>query len=133
MVFAGLLRARHSGPLRRSAPSPRRAPDRPLAQRLAGVILKHRDQGRPYTGHLARILGFQPLPGTFFFALAGIAAAYLVLAETGKYWFYRLYHAPAAPDFAQYALDEAEAAALEAADARKIADALHPSTPSSEE
>ena len=38
-----------------------------------------------------------------------------------------------AADFAQYALDEAEAAALEAADARKIADALHPSTPSSKE
>jgi N-acetylglucosamine kinase-like BadF-type ATPase len=37
-----------------------------------------------------------------------------------------------AADFAQYALDEAEAAALEAADARKIADALHPSTPSPE-
>jgi hypothetical protein len=37
-----------------------------------------------------------------------------------------------AADFAQYALDDAEAAALEAADARKIADALHPSTPSSE-
>ncbi len=36
-----------------------------------------------------------------------------------------------AVDFAQYALDEAEAAALEAADARKIADAHGPSTPSS--
>ena len=51
----------------------------------------------PYTGHLARILGFQPLPGRFFFALAGIVVAYLVLAEIGKYWFYRLYHAPATP------------------------------------
>jgi Mg2+-importing ATPase len=51
----------------------------------------------PYTGHLARILGFQPLPGRFFLALAGIVVAYLVLAEIGKYWFYRLYHAPAAP------------------------------------
>ena len=36
-----------------------------------------------------------------------------------------------AVDFAQYALDEAEAAALEAADARKIADAQGPGTPSS--
>jgi hypothetical protein len=34
-------------------------------------------------------------------------------------------------DFASYAVDEAEAAALEAADARKIADALNPSEPSS--
>ena len=51
----------------------------------------------PYTGHLARILGFQPLPGRFFLALAGIVVAYLALAETGKYLFYRTYHAPAAP------------------------------------
>jgi len=36
-----------------------------------------------------------------------------------------------AVDFAQYALDEAEAATLEAADARKIADARRPSPPSS--
>ncbi len=36
-----------------------------------------------------------------------------------------------AVDFAQYALDEAEAAALEAADARKIANALRPGAPSS--
>ncbi len=36
-----------------------------------------------------------------------------------------------AVDFAHYALDEAEAAALEAADARKIADALRPGAPSS--
>jgi P-type Mg2+ transporter len=34
----------------------------------------------PYTGRLARILGFQPLPGTFFSALAGIVVVYLVLA-----------------------------------------------------
>jgi hypothetical protein len=51
----------------------------------------------PYTGRLARILGFQPLPGTFFLALAGIVVVYLVLAEIGLYWFYRLYHAPATP------------------------------------
>ena len=47
----------------------------------------------PYTGHLARILGFRPLPATFFFALAGIVVVYLALVETGKYWFYRLCHA----------------------------------------
>ena len=51
----------------------------------------------PYTGHLARVLGFRPLPGTFFFALGGVVVVYLVLVEFGKYWFYRLYHAPATP------------------------------------
>jgi P-type Mg2+ transporter len=51
----------------------------------------------PYTGHLARILGFQPLPGSFFLALAAIVVVYLALVETGKYWFYRFYRAPAAP------------------------------------
>ena len=40
-------------------------------------------------------------------------------------------NAAVAVDFAQYALDEAEAAALEAADARKTADAQRPGTPSS--
>jgi hypothetical protein len=34
-------------------------------------------------------------------------------------------------DFASWAVDEAEAEALEAAEARKIADALQPGTPSS--
>ena len=38
-----------------------------------------------------------------------------------------------AVDFATYAVGEAEAATLEAAEARKIADAQHPSTPSSTE
>ena len=38
-----------------------------------------------------------PLPGTFFFALAGIVVCYLILIEIGKYWFYRLYRAPATP------------------------------------
>ena len=51
----------------------------------------------PYTGHLAHILGFQPLPATFFFTLAGIVVVYLALVETGKYWFFRLYHPPATP------------------------------------
>jgi len=48
----------------------------------------------PYTGHLAHILSFQPMPGRFFLALAGIVVVYLVLAETGKHWFYRPDHAP---------------------------------------
>ena len=64
---------------------------------LAAVGITATGAVLPYTGHLARILGFRPLPGTFFFALAGIVVAYLVLVETGKYWFFRFYHAPATP------------------------------------
>ena len=37
---------------------------------------------------LAHTLGFQPLPGTFFAALAGLVAAYLALIEIGKRIFY---------------------------------------------
>jgi P-type Mg2+ transporter len=45
---------------------------------------------------LAHVLGFRPLPGLFFLALTGIVVCYLALIELGKYWFFRLYHAPAA-------------------------------------
>ena len=38
---------------------------------------------------LAATLGFTPLPGTFFAALAGMVVAYLVLIEFGKRLFYR--------------------------------------------
>ena len=51
----------------------------------------------PYTGHLARILGFRPLPGPFFLFLIAAIVSYLALIEVGKYWFYRSYRAPAAP------------------------------------
>jgi P-type Mg2+ transporter len=67
----------------------------PLA--LAAVGITAIGAVLPYTGHLAHLLGFRPLPGTFFLALAGIVIVYLVLVEIGKYWFYRLYHAPAMP------------------------------------
>ena len=40
---------------------------------------------------LGRVLGFQPLPGLFFLALVLMVAAYLLLIELGKYWFYRTY------------------------------------------
>jgi P-type Mg2+ transporter len=43
---------------------------------------------------LASVLGFRPLPGPFFLALAGIVICYLALMELGKYWFFRLYQAP---------------------------------------
>ncbi len=38
---------------------------------------------------LARTLGFEPLPGLFFVALAVMVACYLGLIEIGKSWFYR--------------------------------------------
>jgi Mg2+-importing ATPase len=44
----------------------------------------------------ARALGFQPLPGPFFLALAGMVVTYLVLIELGKSWFYRVAAAPPA-------------------------------------
>ena len=58
-----------------------------LAVVTAGAVL-------PFTS-LARVLGFRPLPGLFFLALAGIVVCYLALIEIGKYWFFRLYRAPA--------------------------------------
>ena len=42
----------------------------------------------PATG-LAHTLGFQPLPGAFFAALAGMVIGYLALIEVGKKLFYR--------------------------------------------
>ena len=50
----------------------------------------------PFTP-LGHLLGFRPLPGLFFLALAAIVVCYLVLIEIGKYWFYRTYRAPATP------------------------------------
>ena len=38
---------------------------------------------------IAHALGFQPLPGLFYFALTLMVASYLVLIEIGKRWFYR--------------------------------------------
>ena len=61
-----------------------------LAVVITGALL-------PFTP-LGHLLGFGPLPGLFFLALAGIVVCYLVLIEIGKYWFYRLYHPPAAAE-----------------------------------
>ena len=38
---------------------------------------------------VAHALGFQPLPGTFYLALALMVGVYLALIEAGKRWFYR--------------------------------------------
>jgi len=42
----------------------------------------------PFTG-IGAVLGFVPLPAAFFGLLIGLIAAYLVLIELGKAWFYR--------------------------------------------
>ena len=44
---------------------------------------------------LAGALGFQPLPGLFFFTLGAMVITYLALIELGKFWFYRNVPAPA--------------------------------------
>ena len=50
---------------------------------------------------LAHTLGFQPLPGGFFAALAGMVLSYLVLIECGKRIFYRTAR-PAPPTRRRY-------------------------------
>jgi len=57
----------------------------PTAAALAGAIL-------PYTG-LAHLLGFTPLPATFFLLLLGMVVIYLLLVELAKTRFYRAPHA----------------------------------------
>ena len=57
----------------------------PTGAAVVGAVL-------PYTG-LATLLGFTPLPTTFFLILFGMVAAYLVLVELAKTRFYRAPHA----------------------------------------
>ena len=57
----------------------------PTAAALVGAIL-------PYTG-LAHLLGFTPLPVTFFLLMLGLVAIYLLLVELAKTRFYRAPHA----------------------------------------
>lgn len=59
----------------------------PTGAALAGAIL-------PYTG-LAHLLGFTPLPTTFFLLLFGMVVVYLLLVELAKTPFYRAPHARA--------------------------------------
>ena len=79
----------------RRIPFFRSRPSLPLA--LAALTVVTIGAVLPYTGHLARILGFRPLPGSFFLFLILAILSYLVLIEVGKHWFYRSYQAPAAP------------------------------------
>ena len=57
----------------------------PTGAALVGALL-------PYTG-LAHLLGFTPLPTTFFLLLFGMVVVYLVLVELAKTRFYRTPHA----------------------------------------
>ena len=57
----------------------------PTAAALVGAIL-------PYTG-LASLLGFTPLPASFFLLLVGMVVVYLLLVELAKTRFYRAPHA----------------------------------------
>jgi len=56
----------------------------PTGAALVGAVL-------PFTG-LARLLGFTPLPVTFFLLLTGMVVIYLVLVEVAKTRFYRAPH-----------------------------------------
>jgi Mg2+-importing ATPase len=57
----------------------------PTGAALVGAVL-------PYTG-LANLLGFTPLPTTFFLLLFGMVVVYLLLVELAKTRFYRAPHA----------------------------------------
>ncbi len=70
----------------RCIPFFRSRPSLPLALAALGVVLV--GSVLPATP-LAHALGFQPLPVTFFAALAGMIVGYLLLIEAGKKVFYR--------------------------------------------
>jgi len=70
----------------RKIPFFRSHPSLPLTLAALGVVLV--GALLPSTP-FARDLGFQPLPGGFFAALAGMVVGYLVLIEFGKKFFYR--------------------------------------------
>ena len=62
----------------------------PTGAALVGAVL-------PYTG-LAHLLGFTPLPTTFFLLLFGMVVVYLLLVELAKTRFYRTPHARTPPN-----------------------------------
>jgi len=75
----------------RRVPFFRSTPSRPLAAAAISVVVIA--SLLPYSP-LAGTLGFQRLPLTFFLALAAMVAAYLVLIEWAKSWFFRAATAP---------------------------------------
>jgi len=70
----------------RRSPFPRSRPSLPLLAAALGVVTT--GALLPATP-LADTLGFVPLPTGFFIALVLMVAAYLVLVEIGKIWFFR--------------------------------------------
>jgi P-type Mg2+ transporter len=78
----------------RRIPFFRSRPSVPLLAAAFGVVVT--GAVLPFTP-LAHTLGFRPLPGLFFLALAGLVITYLALIEFGKHWFYRFSRPPAAP------------------------------------
>jgi Mg2+-importing ATPase len=69
----------------------RSRPSRPLTLASLGVVAV--GTALPFTP-LADVLGFTTLPGAFFAVLVVMIAAYLVLVEYGKTWFFRRQLAP---------------------------------------
>ncbi|MDE3065558.1 MAG: HAD-IC family P-type ATPase, partial [Acidobacteriota bacterium] len=67
----------------------------PVAAAAVGAVL-------PFTG-LAHVLGFAPLPASFFLALAAMVAIYLVLVESAKVAFYRAGRGPERATFTTHA------------------------------
>jgi P-type Mg2+ transporter len=78
----------------RRVPFFRSHPSVPLALAALGVVAV--GALLPSTP-LAHVLGFQPLPGDFFIALAGLALANLLLIELGKRAFYGVIPASTRP------------------------------------
>jgi Mg2+-importing ATPase len=66
----------------------------PTGAAVVGAVL-------PYTG-LAHLLGFSPLPTTFFLLLFGMVVVYLLLVELAKTRFYRAPHARTTPPAATH-------------------------------
>ena len=83
----------------------------PTAAAAIGIAL-------PFTG-LSHVLGFTPLPASFFLVLAVLIVAYMVLVDVAKSLFYRAYAARPAVPSAPPAASRAQAAARVRRSARR--------------
>ncbi len=84
----------------RRVPFLRSRPSRTMA--VVPVLMAGVGAVLPYTP-VAHVLGFSPLPGTFFAALAVMVALYLVLVESAKVLFYRAPRGALRPTFVTHA------------------------------